>query len=230
MKLTCLICDDDPVQRTAIEQLVSKTEGLKLNASVDNPSDAAAALQKGGVDVLFLDVEMPEMTGLELLRTLKNPPEVVLITAKEGYAVEAFDLAVADYLVKPVALPRFMKAVDRIRERLAADAETSATTDSLFVKANAQLLNVKLSDILFVEATGDYVTLHTERDKYVVHSTMKGIDQKLPDPDFIRVHRSYIVRIDKIKAIEETLIIIGKNLIPIGDSYRPTLMKRLPTL
>ena len=230
MSLTCLICDDDAVQRKAVEQLVSKADGLKLLAAVDNAADAAAALQKKNIDILFLDVEMPDMTGLDLLRTLKNPPEVVLITAKEGYAVEAFDLSVADYLVKPVALPRFLKAIEKIQERLAVDADLKTDQSSLFVKTNQQLINLQLSDIQFVEATGDYVTLHTDRDKYVVHSTMKGIAQKLPEKDFIRVHRSYLIRIDRIKAIEETLIIIGKNLIPIGDSYRTTLMKRLPTL
>lgn len=228
--LRCLIVDDDEISRTLLTQLIKKTDFLTLAQTCVSAVEAANVMQKESFDVMFLDVEMPEMTGLQFLQTLKNPPEIVLVTSKPEYAVDAFEFAVADYLVKPVAYPRFLKAVTRIQERLTADEEIKSSADSLFAKVNSQLINISMKDIQWIEAYGDYVTLNTERDKFVVHSTMKGIERKLPSQDFIRVHRSYIVRIDKIKSIEETLIIIGKKLIPIGDSYRSTLMKRLTLL
>lgn len=228
--MRCLIVDDEELSRVVIESLVKKTDFLELVASCTSPLEAASVLRTGAIDILFADVEMSEMTGLELIRSLDNPPEVILVTAKEQYAVDAFEMNVADYLVKPVTLPRFLKAVNRVRERLQADTEVKQTSDAIFIKVNSQLVNIRLADILWVEATGDYVTLNTLADKYIVHSTMKGIEHRLPNRDFVRVHRSYIVRIDRIKAIEDTLIIIGKNLIPIGDSYRTPLMNRLTTL
>ncbi len=228
--IRCAIVDDEEMSRKNIEQLVKRVSDLKLVAVCETAVDASNVLRKEQVDLVFLDVEMPEMTGIELIKSLKHKPEIVLITSKENYAVEAFEYDVADYIVKPATYERFLKAYDRVLARLTSDEEQSVNDDAVFVKVDTQLVKVKTSDILWVEAFGDYVNIFTDSDRYIVHSTMKGMENKLSSEHFIRVHRSYIVRLEKIKAIEETIIIIGKKLIPIGDSYRSALMKRLNML
>lgn len=228
--IRCAIVDDEEMSRKNIEQLVKRVSDLKLVAICSDAVEASNVLRKEDVDLVFLDVEMPEMTGIELIKSLKRKPEIVLVTSKENYAVEAFEYDVADYIVKPATYERFLKAYDRVLARLKSDDEQSVQNDAVFVKVDTQLVKVKTSDILWVEAFGDYVNIFTETDKYIVHSTMKGMENKLSSENFLRVHRSYIVRLEKIKAIEETIIIIGKKLIPIGDSYRSSLMKRLNML
>ncbi len=228
--IRCAIVDDEEMSRKNIEQLVKRVNDLKLVVVCKDAVEASNVLRKENVDLVFLDVEMPEMTGIELIKSLTHKPEIVLVTAKENYAVEAFEYDVADYIVKPATYERFLKAYDRVKERLSSDAENPVNDDAVFVKVDSQLVKVNTRDILWVEAFGDYVNVFTETNKYIVHSTMKGMENKLPSDNFLRVHRSYIVRVEKIKAIEETIIIIGKKLIPIGDSYRSTLMKRLNML
>lgn len=228
--IRCAVVDDEEMSRRNIEQLISRVDDLKLVAVCHDAVEASNVLRKERVDLVFLDVEMPEMSGIELVKSLTHKPEIVLVTSKENYAVEAFEYDVADYIVKPATYDRFLKAYDRVKARLTADEENTANTDAVFVKVDSQLVKVRTTDILWVEAFGDYVNIFTETDRFIVHSTMKGMENKLPVDAFLRVHRSYIVRLDKIKAIEETVIIIGKKLIPIGDSYRSTLMKRLTML
>ncbi len=228
--IRCAVVDDEEMSRRNIEQLIGRVDDLKLVAVCHDAVEASNVLRKERVDLVFLDVEMPEMSGIELVKSLTHKPEIVLVTSKENYAVEAFEYDVADYIVKPATYERFLKAYDRVKARLTSDEENTANTDAVFVKVDSQLVKVRTSDILWVEAFGDYVNIFTETDRFIVHSTMKGMENKLPSDAFLRVHRSYIVRLDKIKAIEETVIIIGKKLIPIGDSYRSTLMKRLTML
>ena len=228
--IRCAIVDDEEMSRKNIEQLVKRVNDLKLVVVCKDAVEASNVLRKENVDLVFLDVEMPEMTGIELIKSLTHKPEIVLVTSKENYAVEAFEYDVADYIVKPATYDRFLKAYDRVKARLTTDNENPVNDDAVFVKVDSQLVKVNTRDILWVEAFGDYVNVFTETNKYIVHSTMKGMENKLPSDSFLRVHRSYIVRVEKIKAIEETIIIIGKKLIPIGDSYRSTLMKRLNML
>lgn len=228
--IRCAIVDDEEMSRKNIETFVKRVNDLKLVAVCHDAVEASNLLRKESVDLVFLDVEMPEMSGIELIKSLKHKPEIVLITSKENYAVEAFEYDVADYIVKPATYERFLKAFDKVKARLTTDNENDVKDDAVFVKVDSQLIKVNTSDILWVEAFGDYVNIFTETNKYIVHSTMKGMENKLSSEYFLRVHRSYIVRVEKIKAIEETIIIIGKKLIPIGDSYRSTLMKRLNML
>ncbi len=228
--IRCAIVDDEEMSRKNIEQLINRIQDLKLVVVCKDAIEASNVLRKEKVDLVFLDVEMPEMTGIELVKSLTHKPEIVLISSKENYAVEAFEYDVADYIVKPATYERFLKAYDRVKVRLTADNENMVNDDAVFVKVDSQLVKVNTGDILWVEAFGDYVNIFTETNKYIVHSTMKGMENKLSSEQFLRVHRSYIVRLQKIKAIEETLIIIGKKLIPIGDSYRSILMKRLNML
>lgn len=226
----CLLVDDDEMSRRTLEELIKKIKNWKLVASCSNVIEAREHLRNLTIDVLFLDVEMPEITGLEFLKMLTDTPEVVIVSSKEKYALDAFEYEVTDYLLKPVNPDRFLKTVTRIENRLAGDDENYSTADSVFVKANNQVVKIMLQDILWVEAHGDYVSIFTDKDRYVIHATMKGIEGKLPSDQFLRVHRSFIIRVDKINAIEDTLIVIGKKLIPIGESFKTELMSRLKFL
>lgn len=226
----CLLVDDDEMSRRTLEELIKKIKSWKLIASCSNVIEARDQLQNYPIDVLFLDVEMPDITGLEFLKMLTDTPEVVIVSSKEKYALDAFEYEVTDYLLKPVSPERFLKTVTRIENRLASDNENYSTADSVFVKANNQVVKIMLHDILWVEAYGDYVSIFTDKDRYVIHATMKGIEGKLPSDQFLRVHRSFIIRVDKINAIEDTLIVIGKKLIPIGESFKTELMSRLKFL
>ena len=226
----CLIIDDDELSRLALERLVQQSGQLELVKSCSSPIEGLRILQHEPIDLLLLDVEMPELSGLELIRSLSSPPAVVLVTSKETYALEAFETEVVDYLVKPVSLPRFMKAVDRAlsKQRRQVDgAHSGAEGEMLYVKHKSQLVGVPLKDILWVEATGDYVTIHTDRQTFLAHITLNAMERKLPEEQFMRVHRSHIVQLRKIRAIEETHIIIGKALLRIGESYHAALMNRL---
>lgn len=229
-KIRCLIVDDDDMSRKMLEMLVLQVKSLQLVASCNNPLQAREVLTSQPIDLLFLDMEMPDLSGLDLLKSLNSYPEVIIASAKEQYALQAFDFEVTDYLLKPVVLDRFLKAVDRVEKRLAQEKDSYTTPESVFVKANNQIVGIRLSDITWIEAYGDYVNIYTEKDRFIVHSTMKGIENKMPRDQFIRVHRSFIVRFNRIQAIEDTVVIIGKKLIPIGESYRPELMRRLNLL
>lgn len=226
--ITCAIIDDDNMSRLALETLTKRVPTMELKGSFNSAVEARYFLQTNPVDLIFVDVEMPELSGLDFIRTLTKRPEIIISSSKEKYALDAFEVEVADFLLKPVSLERFLKTMNRIESKLAATAKP--VNGSLFVKANNQLINLSLSAINYVEAYGDYVNIFTEKDRYIVHGTMKGMEAKLPSDEFVRVHRSHIVRIDKINAIEETVIIIGKKLIPIGDSYRNVLMNQLSFL
>lgn len=228
--IKCVVIDDDEMSRRIVESLINRVEGWELVTSFASAVEGREFLKNENIDVLFLDVEMPEITGIEFLKLLQNHPEVVIISSKEKYAIDAFEFEVTDYLLKPIDLDRFLRTVSRIEKRLMLDSENYVKSESVFIKTNNQLLGLKLDAIHYVEAYGDYVNIVTEKEKFIVHSTMKGIDNRLPKAQFLRVHRSFIVRIDKINAIDETLIVMGKKLIPIGESYRSELMKKLSFL
>jgi DNA-binding LytR/AlgR family response regulator len=223
--ITCAIIDDDNMSRLALVTLTKRVPSMELKGSFNSALEARHFLQSNPVDLIFVDVEMPELSGLDFIRTLTKRPEIIISSSKEKYALEAFEVEVTDFLLKPVSLERFLKTVNRIESKLAVTAKPA--NGRMFVKANNQLINLNLSAINYVEAYGDYVNIFTEKDRYIVHGTMKEMQAKLPGDEFVRVHRSHIVRIDKINAIEETVIIIGKKLIPIGDSYRNLLMNQL---
>lgn len=229
--LKCLIVDDDPMNLKIIESFVDQTDFL---AKVGTCSDAIAAsnlLKNEKVDLIFLDVEMPQMSGLELIESLQEKPLVVLITSKEKYAVDAFDLEVTDYVVKPVTYPRFLKAANRALEQAKKPAESPENNnpESLFVKVDSRFINIDFKDIKLVEAREDYVTIHTDQKRYTIYSTMKKLEKKLPE-NFMRVHRSYIVNLNRVEAIEDNLLAIEKHLIPVGGTYRERLMTRLNML
>jgi DNA-binding LytR/AlgR family response regulator len=219
--------------RMALKQLLSQVQGLDLVAECNDAAEALDVLNSNQVDLLLLDIEMPGMTGFDLVKKLGNSkPLIVFTTAKKDYAVEAFELNVVDYLVKPIALPRFKQAVDKAQEALDSNKQEVKVEEQgfVFVKDNGILKRIAIDDILFLEAMGDYVKVHTPQKLHVVHATLKSIEEKLPSSKFIRVHRSYIVAINKIDYIQEGTISIGKTTIPVADTHKSNLNKRLNLL
>ena len=227
MALNCVIVDDDALSVRLLEGFVAQTESLSLQRSFTDPVEAVQYLRENQVDLLFLDVEMPSMTGLEVLETLDDKPAVVLVSGKSEYALDAFQFDVEDYLLKPPSYARFLRAVNKVQEKLSQDQALHFKGDYVFVKSDTALVKVDIRQVQWVEALSDYVALVTKEKKYVCHSTMKSIESKLPVDQFVRVHRSYIVRIDQIDAIEDKTVSVGKKIIPVGGTYRESLMGKL---
>jgi DNA-binding LytR/AlgR family response regulator len=231
--MKCLIVDDNKVARLAMKQLVSQVKDLELVKECVDAMEAYNALNKAQVDLILLDIEMPGMTGLELIKNLgSKKPLIIFTTAKKDYAVEAFELNVVDYLIKPVSPARFLQAIDRAAETLASNKQEVKLEEQefVFVKDNGVLKRINVDDILYLEAMGDYVKVHTPQKFHVLHATLKSIEEKLPPAKFIRVHRSYIVSLNKIDFIQEGVISIGKASVPVADTYRSFLNKRLNLL
>lgn len=231
--MNCLIVDDNKLARTAMKQLVSHVDQLQLSGECSSAMEAWNLLQKGKVDILLLDIEMPGMSGLELTRNLgKKGPVIIFTTVKKDYAVEAFELNVADYLIKPVSPARFIQAIEKAREIIESSRHEWQVSDNefVFIRDNGTLKKINTADILYLEAMGDYVKLHTAHKFHAIHTTLKALEEKLPAGKFMRVHRSYIVPLDKIEAIEDGAIIIHQHAIPVADAYRAMLNNRLNLL
>jgi DNA-binding LytR/AlgR family response regulator len=219
--------------RMALKQLVSQVQSLELVAECTDAMQALISLNNNQVDLLLLDIEMPDMSGLDLIKNLGNKrPLIIFTTAKKEYAVEAFELNVVDYIVKPISLPRFTQAIEKSIEALESKKEEVKVEEQgfVFVKDNGVLKRISIDDILYLEAMGDYVKVHTAQKFHVVHATLKSIEEKLPVTKFVRVHRSYIVAINKIDYIQEGTISIGKTSIPVADTHRTNLNRRLNLL
>ena len=231
--MNCIIVDDNKMARMALKQLVSQVPSLELVSECNDAQEALDTLDNTQIDLLLLDIEMPGMTGLDLTKKLGNSrPLIIFTTAKKDYAVEAFELNVVDYLVKPIALPRFKQAIEKAQETIESNREEMKVEEQafVFVKDNGVLKRIAIDDILFLEAMGDYVKVHTPQKFHVVHATLKSIEEKLPASKFLRVHRSYIVAINKIDYIQEGTISIGKTTIPVADTHKANLNKRLNLL
>jgi len=227
--MDCLIIDDEEMSRNMVKHFVEKTESLNLVGVCEDPIEAANILKKTKVDILFLDIEMPNMSGYDLIKTLENPPQIIMITAKKEHAAEAFDYNVTDYLVKPITYTRFFQAVSRAKDNIQLFRGRSRSNE-IYVRTESKIVKISLDDLLYVEALADYIMLFTPDNKYIVHSTMKGFQSKLPADKFVRIHRSYIVNIDKVASIENLFVVINNKYIPIGASYKDDFMNRLNML
>lgn len=228
-KLSVIIVDDDPVQIELVSSFVNKTNFLHLEQSYTDPLEALENIANATPDLLIVDVEMPELTGFELLKTLQNPPKTIVITGKAEYAVEAFELNVVDYLVKPVdSYPRFLRAVNKLKGTTSKSVKLKKN-ESLFVKEEGLLVKLSLSEISYFEAYGDYVKVGTSNKVHIVHSTLAKIESRLPD-EFIKVHRSFVVRLESIVNIDHTNIQVGDKIIPVSKSMKSSLMERITTL
>ena len=231
--MNCLIIDDNMIARTTMKQLASQVKDLVVIADFDNAMDAYAFLQQQPVDILLLDIEMPGMTGLELTKNLsRNRPLIIFTTSKKEYAVEAFELNVADYIVKPVTVSRFIQAIDRAREIIDSNKEDVRMVEDefIFIRDSNIVRRLKIDDILYAEAMGDYVKLHTPQKFYAIHTTLKAVEERLPSSKFIRVHRSYIASLQKIDTIQDGALVINGKPVPVADAYRAALNKKMNVL
>jgi DNA-binding LytR/AlgR family response regulator len=232
--LTCAIIDDDEINRLTLEHYVELTPNLKLEASLADGIAGLTFFREGNrVDVLFLDIEMPHLSGLELLRVLTDPPEVIITTARQDFAVDAFELRVTDYLVKPFDFARFTQAVQRVQSRTvaspAAPANDGPANADLFVKVNSRMVRINFDEVLYVEALSDYVNIVTPKHKYIVYTTLKALENRLAQfANFARVHRSYLLNTQHIESIEDnTANLQGGHFVPIGKSYQESFYKSL---
>ena len=233
-----LIVDDNELARLALKTMVQEVRSLAFLGECASAAEAFNQLQQQTVDLVLLDVEMPGMSGLDLIRTLKSPPLFILVTSEPGYALEGFELRVADYLVKPVQFPRFLTAIQRASELFELKKATAANElemadgpDFLFARVNNQLVRIDFDNILYVQALGDYVMIITPHKKYTVHLTLKALEERLPAQRFARVHRSNIVAVDKVSSLEENSIVMSnKDVIPLSESFRSAFLKKMNIL
>ncbi len=229
-----IIVDDEPLALDILEAFISKMPNLELVARCENAFEANDALNSHSIDLMFLDIQMPQLNGLEFLKSLNNPPAVIFTTAFSDYAVEGFELNIVDYLLKPISIERFMKAVNKASERISKEQKHSSDdedSDYFFVKADKKLVKVSFDDILYIEGLKDYVIIKQNTGRIITLQTMKSLEQKLPASIFRRVHRSYIVNTTKIKALDgNSLEVLDKGqvkILPIGKNYRDELLKQI---
>jgi DNA-binding LytR/AlgR family response regulator len=232
MIIRCVIIDDEPLARKGLKEYIQDVDFLQLVGEFDNPLKAADTLMREKIDLLFLDIQMPKMTGMEFMKTLSHPPMVIFTTAYPQYAVEGFELNAIDYLLKPFSFERFWKSALKARSmRESADKPaapaTSAEPDYFFVKSDSKLIKILYDEILFIEALQNYVAVHTTSKKYITYLTFRSIEEHLPASRFIRTHKSYIVAAAKVESIEGNDIRIGQHHIPISRTEREAVMQQL---
>ena len=239
--MNCIIVDDEAAARMIVSHLCSQVDNLNVIEEFPNALQAMKFLNKNDVDLIFLDIHMPDFTGFDFIETLKNPPRIVLTTSDKNFAIEAFEYdCIVDYLVKPITLPRFLKAAQKVESFQISTKPASNLGDSsksqehtekeMYINIDRRLIKIEFDKIYLIEAKGDYILVKTEDKNYTVHSTLKKIEEKLPDSIFLKVHRSYIINIKKIIDIEDNSVLIARDVIPISRSNRPELMKRLNLL
>ncbi|MEO9805529.1 MAG: LytTR family DNA-binding domain-containing protein [Reichenbachiella sp.] len=233
MKLKCIIVDDEPLAIEVIESYVERIESLVLVGKFRNAIKAFDFIQSGEqVDLIFLDIQMPKLTGIEFLKTLQQPPKVIFTTAYREYALEGFDLEVLDYLLKPISFDRFMKAISKAinQSTLTNEGDVSVASDGedfIFFKCDKKMIRVSLKDILYIESIKDYVKIKTADKEVVTHQKISVLETKLPETHFIRIHRSFIVNIPKIESYSASEIELNNESIPVGRNYKLEVMERL---
>lgn len=245
IKLKCIAVDDEPLALDIIEDYVSKVPFLELVKRTENAIEALQMVQAGGIDLVFLDIQMPELTGIQFLKIANGKSSYIFTTAYSQYALESYDLNVSDYLLKPIAFDRFYKAVEKVHHQLQAAkpaeqpavqplltpspavAAAKPVQDFIFVKTEHKIQKIELDDILYIEGLKDYISIFTRTERVITLQNMKKMDETLPKGQFIRVHKSYIIALDKIESIERSRISIGDKTIPIGDTYRDEFFRHI---
>lgn len=232
MKITCIIIDDEPLARKGLREYITDVEFLQLAGEYDNPLKAMDIVITQKIDLIFLDIQMPKITGLDFLKTLANPPLIIFTTAYPQYAVDGFELNAADYLLKPFSFERFWKAVIKARTLFESGKSSSpqpiiVEAGHFFIKTDNKLVKVNYSDILYVEALQNYIAVHTINKKYITYLTFKAVEESLPPHIFLKVHKSYIVALSKIESIEANEILIGTHHIPISRSMKDEVMSKI---
>lgn len=232
LKYNVLIVDDNSMARILLTQLLEQIPSVSVLSESDNAVDAITILSKGETDIMFLDIEMPGMSGIELLQSLKIRPLTIFMSANKGYGSEAFELNVVDYLVKPLLLPRTMMAINRATELLNQKEVylNEVEAEYLFIKENKIIRKLLIDDIYLLESKGDYVKIYVADKYFVIHATLKLLEDRLSAAKFVRVHRSFIVAIDRIDYIEENILYLNNTPVPLSESYRSQFLKKLNLL
>jgi two-component system, LytTR family, response regulator LytT len=236
--MNCIIIDDETTARVILNRICSEVDNLTVVAEFENAVDAIKYLHKNTVDLVLLDIHLPDFNGFEFIETLKNPPKIILTTSDKKFAIEAYEYdCIIDYLIKPILLPRFNKAVKKVEKSFSVKQKSEKkadeiveSKDELYINIDRRLIKIDIRTIYLVEAKGDYIHLKTDNEKYIVHSSLKKIQNKLPSNLFLKVHRSYIINIKKIVGIEDNTVLINKEIVPISRSSRTELMDRLNLL
>ncbi len=233
MRTKCIIIDDEPLARELIRGHVKKLENFEIVAECANAMEAMETLRNNKIDLMFLDIKMPQISGIEFLKTIKNPPKVIITTAFSQYAIEGFEMDVVDYLIKPVTFERFFKAVNkffstRTHQDVTLERENQVNDHAfIYVKENKKIIKIYLKEIHFIEGLNEYIRIHTDNRRVVVKSSLQSIESKLPQEQFIRVHKSYIVSIPKIRAFNATTIELENAKVRIGRNYKNQVFNAL---
>lgn len=224
-KISCIITDDEPYARKGLQGYIEKIDFLDLKGTCEDALQLNALLEKQPVDLLFLDIQMPHISGIDFLRRVRNPPKVIFTTAFEQYAIQGFELDVMDYLLKPISYERFLKAATKAKEYFAMKAQPEQLNTYVFLKVNGKFEKIVFADILFIEGMENYVAIHFRDKKIITLSTIKSLLEKLPDRQFIQTHKSFIVRMDKINTIDGNLLHIQNHRIPLSKYLRKTVLE-----
>lgn len=230
MSIYCIIIDDEPLARKGLKEYIADVDFLELVGEFDNPVRAAELISRGEVQLLFLDIQMPKITGLDFFKTLRQPPPVIFTTAYPQYALEGFEVNALDYLVKPISFDRFLKAALKAKEYYEVrdtNTKEANTGEYFFIKADNKLVKILYDEILYAEAVQNYVTIHTDSKKYMTYLTFKSVEDYLPADKFLKVHKSYIVAASRIDSIEGNDIRIGQQHIPISRNQKEEVMEKL---
>jgi len=233
--MNCIIIDDEEMARAILTQMISKESNIKILADFSNAMQAIKFLNQNEVDLIFLDIHMPDFTGFDFIQTIKNPPKIILVTSDKNFAIEAFEYdCIVDYLVKPITEERFQKAIQKTtsfkKSTILTTSQPEDNSKEFYVNIDRRLIKIDIPSVTIIEAKGDYILIKTDSKNYTVHSTLKKIEDKLPQDLFLKVHRSFIINTKKIIDIEDNSVLIGKDVIPVSRSNRPELMKRLNLL
>jgi two-component system, LytTR family, response regulator len=227
--MKCVILDDEPLAVELITTYINNTESLQLVFASTNPFEAIQYIQKNEVDIVFLDIQMLELTGIQVLKVIGPGYKVVFTTAYTDYALDGYEYNITDYLLKPISFDRFTKAVEKINQSIVNTKQKNTLIESefIFIKSDSKMIKINLADILFIEGLKDYLSIQTSTEKLITLQNLKNFEQHLSTHQFIRVHKSYIVALNKIETIERNRIFIGKYIIPVGDTYRDLFLKRI---
>jgi DNA-binding LytR/AlgR family response regulator len=226
MKINCIAIEDEPLALKKLTGFINKIEYLRLSKTFDNALEAISYLKGNSVDLIFLDIQMEEFTGIQFLETIKQRPKVIITTAYDKYAVKGYALDVADYLLKPFTFDRFVQAVEKVYNNI-TEKLTPTSNDYIFVKTEYRLEKIKISEILYIEGMNEYLRIVTENKKIMTLQNFKCMEEMLPENNLIRVHKSFIVAIDKIESIERNRIKIQKMIIPISETYKKSFFNKI---
>jgi two-component system, LytTR family, response regulator len=227
MKYKCIITDDEPLAIEVIKSHLGNLPLFEVTGECSNAMEAFQLLKTGNIDLMFLDIQMPGMKGTDFLKNLLNPPKVILTTAYRDYAIEAFDLNVVDYLLKPISYERFLKAIDKFLSHLPGPAPEHAKDQYIYLNINKNIHKVKMDDIVYAESVKDYLTIHTVSGSLTVKHTISSFEQMLPHDRFLRIHRSYIVSLDKIRSFNAQIVDTGLKKLPIGQNHQAEVLEKL---